>query len=73
VRFGLYHPHQPWSMPASIIDGIINQAYPSRLFQLLDRNHAHNDQLRDRRRRRVPGPLIPRPPTTDHPPPKDLP
>lgn len=31
--FGLYHLHQPWSMPASVIDGIVNQAYPSRRFQ----------------------------------------
>jgi membrane protease YdiL (CAAX protease family) len=31
--FGLYHLHQPWSIPASIIDGIINQAYPSKRFQ----------------------------------------
>jgi uncharacterized protein len=31
--FGLYHLHQPWSMPASVIDGIVNQAYPTRRFQ----------------------------------------
>jgi membrane protease YdiL (CAAX protease family) len=33
VIFGLYHLHQPWSMPASVIDGILNQAYPSKRFQ----------------------------------------
>ena len=31
--FGLYHVHQPWSAPASIIDGILTQAYPSKRFQ----------------------------------------
>jgi membrane protease YdiL (CAAX protease family) len=31
--FTLYHLHQPWSMPATLIDGILNQAYPSRRFQ----------------------------------------
>jgi uncharacterized protein len=31
--FGLYHVHQPWSMPASVIDGIVNQAYPTRRFR----------------------------------------
>jgi membrane protease YdiL (CAAX protease family) len=31
--FGLYHLHQPWSMPASVIDGIVNQAYPTKRFQ----------------------------------------
>jgi hypothetical protein len=29
----LYHPHQPWSTPATLIDGIVNQAYPSKRFQ----------------------------------------
>jgi uncharacterized protein len=33
VLFGLYHLHQPWSAPASIIDGIVNQAYPTRRFR----------------------------------------
>ena len=31
--FTLYHLHQPWSMPATLIDGIVNQAYPTRRFQ----------------------------------------
>jgi len=31
--FGLYHLHQPWSMPASVIDGIVTQAYPTRRFR----------------------------------------
>jgi membrane protease YdiL (CAAX protease family) len=31
--FALYHVHQPWSMPASLIDGIVNQAYPTRQFR----------------------------------------
>jgi membrane protease YdiL (CAAX protease family) len=33
VIFGLYHLHQPWSMPASVIDGILTQAYPTKRFQ----------------------------------------
>jgi uncharacterized protein len=33
TMFGLYHLHQPWSMPASLIDGIVNQAYATRRFQ----------------------------------------
>ena len=31
--FTLYHLHQPWSMPATLIDGIVNQAYATRRFQ----------------------------------------
>jgi membrane protease YdiL (CAAX protease family) len=31
--YTLYHLHQPWSMPATLIDGIVNQAYPTRRFQ----------------------------------------
>ena len=31
--FGLHHLHQPWSIPASVIDGIVNQAYPTRRFR----------------------------------------
>jgi membrane protease YdiL (CAAX protease family) len=31
--FTLYHLHQPWSMPATLIDGIVNQAYASRRFR----------------------------------------
>lgn len=33
AMFGLYHLHQPWSMPASVIDGIVTQAYPARRFR----------------------------------------
>ena len=33
VLFTLYHLHQPWSMPASLVDGIFLQAYPARRFQ----------------------------------------
>jgi membrane protease YdiL (CAAX protease family) len=32
--FAVYHVHQPWSIPASLIDGIVNQAYPTRRFQI---------------------------------------
>jgi CAAX protease family protein len=31
--FTLYHVHQPWSMPATLIDGIVNQAYPTKRFR----------------------------------------
>ena len=30
VLFTLYHVHQPWSMPETLIDGIIDRAYPAR-------------------------------------------
>lgn len=33
AMFGLYHVHQPWSMPASVIDGVVTQAYPARRFR----------------------------------------
>jgi membrane protease YdiL (CAAX protease family) len=33
LLFALYHVHQPWSMPAALIDGTLNQAYPTRRFQ----------------------------------------
>jgi membrane protease YdiL (CAAX protease family) len=33
VLFTLYHVHQPWSMPATLIDDIVNQAYHTRRFQ----------------------------------------
>jgi uncharacterized protein len=33
VLFTLYHLHQPWSMPATLLDGTINQAYASKRFQ----------------------------------------
>jgi uncharacterized protein len=32
VLFTLYHLHQPWSMPATFIDGTLNQAFPSKRF-----------------------------------------
>ncbi|HEY6888657.1 MAG TPA: CPBP family intramembrane glutamic endopeptidase [Solirubrobacter sp.] len=31
--FTLYHLHQPWSMPATLIDGIVSQAYPTKRFR----------------------------------------
>jgi uncharacterized protein len=31
--YTIYHLHQPWSMPATLIDGIINQAFPTRRFR----------------------------------------
>jgi membrane protease YdiL (CAAX protease family) len=31
--FGVYHVHQPWSIPSSVLDGIFAQAYPTRRFQ----------------------------------------
>lgn len=31
--FALYHVHQPWSIPSSLVDGIFLEAYPSRRFQ----------------------------------------
>ena len=33
AAYTLYHLHQPWSMPASFIDGVLNLAYPTRRFQ----------------------------------------
>jgi len=30
--FTLYHLHQPWSMPATFIDGALDQAYPTQRF-----------------------------------------
>lgn len=33
VLFGVYHLHQPWSMPHSIFEGMFLEAYPSRRFQ----------------------------------------
>jgi uncharacterized protein len=33
VLYTLYHVHQPWSIPACLIDGIINLAYPTRRFR----------------------------------------
>ena len=31
--FGLYHLHQPWSMPASVLDGALTQAFPTKRYQ----------------------------------------
>ena len=31
--FTLYHVHQPWSMPATLLDSIFGQAYPTRRFR----------------------------------------
>jgi membrane protease YdiL (CAAX protease family) len=31
--FTLYHVHQPWSMPATLLDGIFAAAYPTKRFQ----------------------------------------
>jgi membrane protease YdiL (CAAX protease family) len=31
--FALHHLHQPWSIASSLIDGIVNQAYPSKRFR----------------------------------------
>lgn len=33
VLFGLYHLHQPWGIPSSIVDGTLVCALPSRLFR----------------------------------------
>jgi membrane protease YdiL (CAAX protease family) len=33
VLFTLYHLHQPWSMPATLIDGVVNQAYASKRYR----------------------------------------
>jgi membrane protease YdiL (CAAX protease family) len=33
VLFGVYHLHQPWSIPNSMIEGVFLEAYPSRRFQ----------------------------------------
>jgi len=33
VLFTIYHLHQPWSMPAALIDGIVNQAYPTKRYR----------------------------------------
>ena len=33
VLFAIYHLHQPWDIPGSLVDGIFLEAYPSRRFQ----------------------------------------
>ena len=46
--FGLYHLHQPWSMPASILDSALTQAFPTKRYQSIwiGRHHAHSSELR---------------------------
>jgi CAAX protease family protein len=29
----LYHLHEPWKMPSTLVEGIFLEAYPSRRFQ----------------------------------------
>jgi len=31
--FTLYHVHQPWSMPATLLDGIFAAAYPTKRYR----------------------------------------
>jgi uncharacterized protein len=31
--FTAFHLHQPWSMPATLLDGVFAQAYPTKRFQ----------------------------------------
>jgi membrane protease YdiL (CAAX protease family) len=33
LLFGVYHLHQPWSMPGSVVEGIFLEAYPTKRFQ----------------------------------------
>ncbi len=33
VLLAIYHLHQPWSMPSSLVEGVFLEAYPSRRFQ----------------------------------------
>jgi uncharacterized protein len=33
AAYTLYHLHQPWSMPRSFVDGVLNLAFPTRRFQ----------------------------------------
>jgi membrane protease YdiL (CAAX protease family) len=33
VLFTLFHLHQPWSMPATLLDGTLAQAYPDRRYR----------------------------------------
>ena len=33
VLFGIYHLHQPWGIPSSIVDGVLLFALPARLFR----------------------------------------
>ena len=52
VIFTLYHLHQPWSMPATLLDGTFAQAYPSSRFRSTWMGlHAHRSQRAHHRRR----------------------
>jgi hypothetical protein len=33
VLFTLYHPHEPWVMPAPLVEGVFLEPYPARRFQ----------------------------------------
>lgn len=33
TMFGLYHLHQPWGMPASVLDGVLAQALPTKRYR----------------------------------------
>jgi hypothetical protein len=33
AMFGLFHLHQPWGMPGSILDGVLAQAFPTKRYQ----------------------------------------
>jgi membrane protease YdiL (CAAX protease family) len=33
AAFAVYHLHQPWSMPGSLLDGTLTQAYPAKRFR----------------------------------------
>jgi uncharacterized protein len=33
AAYTLFHVHQPWSMPASFVDGVLNLAFPTRRFR----------------------------------------
>ncbi len=33
AMFGVYHLHQPWGMPASVLDGMFGQAFPTKRWQ----------------------------------------
>jgi hypothetical protein len=31
--FGLFHLHQPWSMPRAVLEGALVQAFPTKRYQ----------------------------------------
>jgi hypothetical protein len=33
MLFAVYHLHVPWAIPASLVEGIFLEAYPTRRFQ----------------------------------------